>query len=225
MHSVIAATAIDGGWQSFVISLLISTLCGMVIGIERESKRKPAGIRTLVLISVGSTLFVHVSLLLAGSYGDPARVAAQIVTGIGFLGAGAILQKSESGYIAGLTTAASIWVTAAIGMIVGAGFYVLAIVSMVIVVIGLKLLRIFETAFFHRRHIELKRIQFVPNSGKSRWTLLGLIEENMIHPREYRFNLETENQPELLLDYVDQNRAHRTLLAQLAHRPEVIRII
>jgi len=96
-----------------------SILCGALIGIERERKLKPVGLRTMILICLGSTIFTLISPILETSTGESGRVAAQIVSGIGFLGAGAIIQGSSS--VRGLTSAALIWTTAAIGMVIGAG--------------------------------------------------------------------------------------------------------
>ena len=113
-----------------LIKLLVAVVLGGAVGVEREMSGKPAGLRTTILICVGAALFTHLSVAIglvsqtsAGQpYGDVTRIAAQIVTGIGFLGAGAILH--ERGSVVGLTTAATIWVVAAIGMTVGAGFYI-----------------------------------------------------------------------------------------------------
>ena len=96
-----------------------SVLCGSLIGTERERKLKPAGLRTMILICLGSTVFTLISPVLESSSGESGRMAAQIVTGVGFLGAGAILQGSSG--VRGLTSAALIWTTAAIGMVIGAG--------------------------------------------------------------------------------------------------------
>lgn len=208
----------------FVVTALVAVLCGTIVGLERESKGKPAGVRTLVLISLGSSLYVHISLLMAGSHGDPARVAAQIVTGIGFLGAGAILQKSELGYVAGLTTAASIWVTAAIGMIVGAGHFVTAVAAVLITVLALRLLHDLEGYLFYESNIETKRITFEPNFGKTRWTLMGLLEENLIRPDEYVFVEDPKLSPVLEFKYVHKNRNHRAFLAAAAKLSEILEI-
>lgn len=108
--------------------LIISLLMGACIGAEREYKSKVAGFRTIILITVGSTLFTLVSVALMG-VGDPTRIASTIVTGIGFLGAGVIFR--EGGTIKGITTAAVIWVAAAIGMLVGFGLYGIAFVAVV----------------------------------------------------------------------------------------------
>lgn len=96
-----------------------ASICGAIVGVEREKKLKPAGLRTMILIALGSTLFTLLSKVLADGEPDQSRVAAQIVSGIGFLGAGAILHDTLR--IRGLTTAAMIWFMAAIGMLCGAG--------------------------------------------------------------------------------------------------------
>lgn len=103
--------------------LLLSLLIGGMIGVEREYSSKAAGFRTMILISIGSTLFTIVSKKL-GAPGNEDRIAANIITGIGFIGAGVVFKDGFS--ITGLTTAASIWVTAALGMVIGAGSYILA---------------------------------------------------------------------------------------------------
>ena len=100
--------------------VLVSIVCGSIVGAERERADKPAGLRTLALICLGSTVFTLMSIDSAFGALDRSRIAAQIVTGVGFLGAGAILR--ERGSVIGLTTAASIWVIAAVGMVVGVGY-------------------------------------------------------------------------------------------------------
>lgn len=206
----------------FVTAASVAVFCGLIIGLERESKGKPAGVRTLVLITLGSTIFVQISILLSSTVGDPARVAAQVVTGIGFLGAGAILQKSEQGYVAGLTTAASIWVTAAIGMVIGAGKYLIAVAGVLIVVLALRFLHALEGYLFYERSIEVKHISFEPHFGKTKWLIVGALEENLIRPDEYVFA--EEGKASLELKYVHKNRNHRAFLAQVATMKEVIEI-
>jgi len=108
--------------------LLLAAGLGAVLGMEREYRQKDAGLRTNILITLGSSLFTMMSIeLTAGGQGDPSRVAAQIVTGIGFLGGGAIL-RTKAG-VQGLTTAAMIWVNAAIGVAAGGGQYHLAVIA------------------------------------------------------------------------------------------------
>jgi len=109
-------------WKMFGVALL----CGGVIGLERQIRGKPAGIRTSVLICLGTALFISLGKSLLGAYADPTRVLGQVVTGIGFLGAGVILARGKS--ITGVTSAAAIWVLAAIGAIIGFEYYSEAIV-------------------------------------------------------------------------------------------------
>jgi putative Mg2+ transporter-C (MgtC) family protein len=109
---------------------MLAILIGGLVGAEREFREKAAGFRTIICICVGATLFTILSLKMGGDK-DPARIAANIVSGIGFLGAGAILRAS--GRITGLTTASTIWLAAALGMGIGGGYYVLS--SMVAVAI------------------------------------------------------------------------------------------
>jgi putative Mg2+ transporter-C (MgtC) family protein len=114
-------------WEpSIALKLLLAALLGGVIGLEREIRDKPAGLRTNILICVGSTLFMSISTKVAELLGgDPTRIAAQIISGIGFLGAGAVLHSH--GFVLGLTTAATIWVVAGVGMALGSGMYAVAI--------------------------------------------------------------------------------------------------
>jgi len=123
--------------------LLLAAALGAVIGFEREMRQKEAGLRTNMLITMGTALFTIMSIeLAAGPADDQTRVASQIVTGIGFLGGGAILH--EKGSVKGLTTAATIWMNAAIGIAAGTGRYALAIVATVITLLTLTALFPFE---------------------------------------------------------------------------------
>jgi putative Mg2+ transporter-C (MgtC) family protein len=119
--------------------ILTAALLGTLLGIERELRQKSAGLRTNILISVGAALFTVMSYeLAADGSGDPGRIAAQIVTGIGFLGAGAIM-RTDSG-IQGLTTAATVWVNAAVGVAAGGGEYRLAFIGTAITLAALLIL-------------------------------------------------------------------------------------
>lgn len=115
------------------LRLLISFAIGTAIGLEREYRSKAAGLRTMIMICVGSTIFTEVSMILGA--GTPDRIASNIVTGVGFLGAGVIFKDGLN--VSGLTTATTIWICAALGMAVGAGEYFIAIVSTGVVVIVL----------------------------------------------------------------------------------------
>lgn len=128
------------------LQLLLATFLSMVVGLERDRRGQPAGLRTHMLVGMGACLFTLVSYhAFPGS--DPARVAAQVVTGIGFLGAGTILQFRDggrdgvSGDVKHLTTAASIWMTAAIGMTVGTGAWLLATSATIIAWVTLAIVR------------------------------------------------------------------------------------
>ena len=129
------------GWDA-AAKICVAAVLGAIIGLERVWKGHPAGLRTNLLIAISSCTFTIISIEgfpLQGSAQDTARVAAQIVTGVGFLGAGAVL-RSE-GHIRGLTTAASIWLVAALGMAVGTGLYFLAIFTTLLSIVLLVLLR------------------------------------------------------------------------------------
>ena len=121
-----------------VLRLLLALGLGMIIGLERQHAGKPAGLRTHVLVCIGAALFTLASIYGFEEGSDPARVAAGIVTGIGFLGAGMILRTRE-GSVHGLTTASSIWAVAAIGLTAGAGMYVLAPVATFVILVVLRL--------------------------------------------------------------------------------------
>lgn len=125
-----------------LLQLVLAVLLGGIIGLERELKGKPAGLRTNVLICVGATLFTVLSVRLSQGRGDPGRVAAQILTGVGFIGAGTILHMR--GAITGLTSAATLWVVTAIGMALGSGAYVEALGASGLVVVVLAGLGWFE---------------------------------------------------------------------------------
>ena len=133
------------------VKLLISFLLGAVIGIERQFRRREAGMRTFTLICMGSTAAMLVSIWIPQCYpnflnGDPGRIAAQVLSGIGFLGAGAIIQSHGS--VHGLTTAACIWVMAVIGLAVGAGMYIPAAIATVITLFILVSLERLERRMF-----------------------------------------------------------------------------
>ena len=121
-----------------VLRLLLATALGAIIGYQRERAGKSAGLRTHILICAGAALFTVASLYGFGAVADPARVAAGIVAGIGFLGAGAIIRREE-GVVAGLTTAATIWAVAAIGLAAGAGLYLASAVATVLTLVVLLL--------------------------------------------------------------------------------------
>jgi len=122
-------------WYEDVFSILLATFLGAAIGLERELSGKSAGLRTNLLICLGAAIFTIISKRMTVGDGSTTRIAAQIVTGVGFLGAGALIQDRRG--VHGLTTAATIWLVASIGMACGAGFKELAVISTLITIIVL----------------------------------------------------------------------------------------
>ena len=143
--------------RELVLRMLLAAALGGMVGLEREASGKPAGFRTNLLICLGAALLTEISYRVAadaytrtGVAADPGRIAAQIVSGIGFLGAGTIMQ-SRSGIVSGLTTAATLWVVAAIGMAVGAQAYIPALVATALVMLALMILGRVEDHLIPRR--------------------------------------------------------------------------
>jgi putative Mg2+ transporter-C (MgtC) family protein len=137
-----AQAALGFGWEN-ILQVVIAAVLGGLIGLEREARGREAGFRTNMLIAIGACLFTILSIdgfpLLDSAARDSARVAAQVVSGIGFLGAGALFQTQN--HVKGMTTAATIWLVAAIGMTVGVGAYGLAIFTSFLTFVVLRLLR------------------------------------------------------------------------------------
>ncbi|MCL2764984.1 MAG: MgtC/SapB family protein [Treponema sp.] len=131
-----------------VVRLCLAFAAGGIIGLERSSRRQVAGLRTHILIALGASALMLLSIWLPQYLGggDPGRIAAQVVAGMGFLGAGAIIKLGNS--IRGLTTAASLWLTAAVGMTIGAGMYIAALTVIILALITLVLLHIVERKIF-----------------------------------------------------------------------------
>ncbi len=160
-------------WE-IILRLLMAVVLGGLIGFERESHNRPAGFRTHILVCSGSALIMMVSAYgFTGQFGegfmsDPGRIAAGVVTGIGFLGAGTIMQ--QRGSVQGLTTAASIWVVSGVGLAVGVGFYLGSAVTTAFVLISLLLLKRTEKRFFSKRRLKRLLVRAVDQPG-----LLGVI--------------------------------------------------
>lgn len=155
--------------------LALSMVLGGAVGFERESHRRPAGFRTHILVCMGSALVMMVSAYgFAGErvpgvgLADPSRIAAQVVTGVGFLGAGTILRHGNT--VRGLTTAASLWIVSAIGLAVGIGFYLGGVAATLLVLLSLVLLRGLEGTF-----IRMKRLKRLWVKGNAQPGLLGQI--------------------------------------------------
>jgi len=148
--------------ETATLRLVVSFIAGLLVGVEREAHSQPAGMRTHILISVGSTLAMLLSIYIPQTFtgfqnGDPARIAAQVVTGIGFLGAGAILRFGVN--VKGLTTAASIWAMAILGLSIGAGLFRISAVAAVIILFSLTIMDLLEKRFFQDK--VLKKIEIM----------------------------------------------------------------
>jgi putative Mg2+ transporter-C (MgtC) family protein len=160
-------------------TLLLAVLLGALIGFERERADHPAGLRTHILVCVGSALVTLVSANMAGTRFDPGRIAAQIVSGIGFLGAGTILRQGS--VIRGLTTAASLWVVSGIGMAVARGgeMALLAAVTACIVFFVLATMSRVETTYVGRRGYHGLTITMQPDRDAIGELLLGIVEQGV----------------------------------------------
>jgi putative Mg2+ transporter-C (MgtC) family protein len=134
-------------WDA-LIRMVVALILGTLIGIERELHGRPAGMRTQALVSLGAALFTMLSASIADSRSDPGRIAAQIVTGVGFLGAGTIMRYGAT--VRGLTTAATIWAAAAVGMACGMGDYPVAFIASALIIITVGLFR--PVAYMTRPH-------------------------------------------------------------------------
>ena len=145
MHPALQLSG-SGAVLETIARLLLAAVLGGVIGLERESKHRAAGLRTNMLICVGSALFTVLSIFVANQFGgDHGRIAAQIIPGIGFIGAGTLLRARGS--ITGLTTAATVFMVAAVGMATGTGLYVIAVFATVLILLCLLLLGVLERRF------------------------------------------------------------------------------
>lgn len=136
-------TSLFNSHYDLYIRLAVATFIGLLIGLERAIKHKPAGIRTHILVCLGSTLAMSLSTLNQGPYMDPMRLAAQVISGIGFLGAGVIWVDKDN-VKRGLTTAANLWITACVGLTIGYGAYDLAILTVFLMFIAMNLPRVLE---------------------------------------------------------------------------------
>ncbi|GHU49164.1 methyltransferase [Spirochaetia bacterium] len=159
------------------IRLVLSFFAGAIVGFERSSRHQVAGLRTHILIAQGATLLMLLSIWMPKNFssngvGDPGRIAAQVVSGIGFLGAGAIIRLGNN--VRGLTTAASLWLVAAVGLAIGAGLYLGAIVAEALALVTLIGMGIFEKKFFPSERNKIMDLFYKdtnPNTNKSLETI------------------------------------------------------
>jgi putative Mg2+ transporter-C (MgtC) family protein len=185
-------------WEEAMLRVLAAAALGGAVGLERELREREAGFRTHMLVSVGSALFTIVSaygfreFLTSGDAvirADPTRIAAQIVTGIGFLGAGAIIRQGFS--IRGLTTAATLWVSAAIGIAAGAGYWSGAVITTVLTIFALWPLRIMAIHVFERVRPEERDLIVELRPDASVAQLLEALESERARVEEIRVDDES----------------------------------
>ncbi len=185
--------SITGVFDNYIAKLLIAAILGGFIGWERERRGRPAGLRTHILLCVGVTLMMLVSEHIFEKYKslaadsiirvDPARIAAQVVTGIGFLGAGTIIRFGTT--VRGLTTAASLWVVAGIGLAVGSGYYIPAITTTILTLFALLLVPIFERDIKRDKYKTLKLC--ISGSEPDLENITEILRRNFMELQHYEF--------------------------------------
>ena len=215
-------------WPEVLGRLALAAALGAVLGFERELREREAGLRTHLLVSLGSALFTIVSaygfreFLTSGQSvvrADPTRIAAQIVTGIGFLGAGAIIRQGLS--VRGLTTAASLWVVAAIGMASGAGYYSGAVIATVVVLVSLWPLRIFAHRIFDRLRPGELRLEVELRANESPSVLLESLETRGVAVRAFEVE-DARDRRRVVLEVRVENTQPEAVTAELMRLEPVL---
>jgi putative Mg2+ transporter-C (MgtC) family protein len=197
-----------------VLKLLLAMLCGGAIGLERELSRKPAGLRTNVLIAMSATLLMIVSRHISNGapYTDPARLVAQVIVGVGFIGGGVIIQSRGS--VTGLTTAATIFIVTAVGISIGEGMFSAAVLTTLLIIFVLVLLRRAEKIILRRRrlyHYSFKTRD--PASALEK--LLDLLEREGVRLDDFSVKETGQGEHEVSLSVVTSLDAHRRLVKSL----------
>jgi len=228
---LLAASVPSLSWEESLLRLALAAVFGGAVGLEREFREREAGFRTHMLVSLGSALFT-----IASAYGfrdflthggslvrtDPTRIAAQIVTGIGFLGAGAIIRQGLS--IRGLTTAATLWVVAAIGLTTGAGYYSAAAITTLLVIVSLWPLRILAHRTIVRFRPETDRLIVQLPAGESPAALISALEEEGAQLRSLEVGHEADRRM-VLLDVTLPPRADAPgIVAKLSELENILEI-
>jgi len=171
--------------------LCLGFIAGGIVGFERSSRRQVAGLRTHILIALGATCLMMLSIWLPQEFssgtGDPGRIAAQVVSGMGFLGAGAIIRLGSN--IKGLTTASSLWLVAAIGLTIGAGMYVAALVTEILSLIALMLLDSLERRFFPKVQNKLLEVYYNHSAEPNTKAALKILKNFGIESKSLNVNL------------------------------------
>ena len=210
-----------GNWRGVIPSpwielllVLTAMVCGVIVGGEREKKEKPAGLRTMLLVCLGSAVYTIVSFVFTSSTGDSGRVAAQIVTGIGFVGAGVIMH--ESGSVRGVTTAATIWVVAALGMAVGVGYPQGGLLLSLLVRATLSGTYLWEDREIHNKPPTVIEILYDPDHGKTHPLIERILDEYRLHGLEQRRSAQPDGLEQLHLRYWASSRQRIQMLSEIA---------
>ena len=205
---------------SIPVKLLLAAILGGIIGIERQIRDKPAGLRTNILICVGSTLFMSISTKVAQILGgDPTRIAAQIISGIGFLGAGAVLHSH--GFVLGLTTAATIWVVAGVGMALGSGMYLVALFATAISLVTLYFLSFVEDRIQGRRFYSYTLV--VSNLNQALASINRVLQESSVSAASFNFKKRTDNY-RVWFNLVIPRDKNIKIIQRLSEIPEIIQV-
>lgn len=191
-----------------------AVVSGAVVGFERERMEKPAGLRTMTLVSLGAALFTMLSLHLAAPLGDRGRIAAQIVTGVGFLGAGAIMRGPLG--VRGLTTAATVWVVAAIGTVIGAGFGTPGLALGLAVGLLLAGVARLERRLQGTCDFRVAELGFDRDGGKTLVRIEDILDAYQIPISARRVADLDPDRSQLRLSYCNVHRHHKEILTRLA---------
>lgn len=209
----------DRHWVGIIVSLA-AVICGGLIGAERTRAQKPAGIRTLMLICLGSAIFTQASILIAADHADPSRIAAQIVTGIGFLGAGAIIR--ERGLVIGVTTGAGIWATAAVGIMLGAGYVVAGLLFTLLILGTLIGARGLDRLVLGPCKYRTLCVAFNASDGKVAHVIEGILDEHQYQgPVAYSGSAQERI---VSVRICETHREHRAFVRALVALPQVLHV-
>jgi putative Mg2+ transporter-C (MgtC) family protein len=202
-------------FTSYLSRLLVALVIGGAIGLEREFKGKPAGMRTNMLLCLGSCLIMIISIEVARSasrVADPGRIAAQVVTGIGFLGAGTIMRSRF--HIVGLTTAATMWTLTALGLAIGAGYILLSIVVAGLITATLVLIGFIEDRLETKRSFHILQVTFDPHEGAMR-AILDAFAGMKIPSEELEMNRAPDTW-RATFEYATSREKHQKLIEKLS---------
>src|SRR5262245_3717460 len=205
---------------TIALKLILAAVLGGIIGLERQIREKPAGLRTNILICVGCTLFMSISAKAAQMFGgDPTIIAAQIITGIGFLGAGAVLHSH--GFVLGLTTAATIWVVAGVGMALGSGMYAVAMFATAMSLVTLYFLSFIEDKIQGRRSYSYSLV--VTELNQALASINNILQESSVAAASFNFNKKAGHYRVWFTLIVSRDK-NLKILQRLSEVPEITQV-